>query len=405
MESKSDLFRDSVRFQQGDASSLPFLIGKTNKETLLPVLELDRPRVTISDAMAKRGNREKPKQSGGSRDGDVVSLKDLALHLGLSPTTLSVVLNNSPKAEAIPKETKTRIFDAARELNYRPNYLARSLRVQKTNTIGVIVPELSDGYSAMVLNGVESVLATAGYLCLTASHRHNDELLERLPRVLAERQVEGIIAVDTTVKFDPTLPIVNVSGHDEIEGVTNVVLNHQHAAELGIGHLYNLGHRRIAALKGQEFSSDTEIRWTAINDAANKRGIFFHPVLTAQLQGDSPSPEVGYSAMKSILANGEPFTAVFAFNDVSAIGAIRALEEMGLRVPVDVSVLGFDDIYSAAFHNPALTTIRQPLFEMGSLAAETLLKRLRNGANSKVPLTLSVEPTIIVRQSTARVSP
>src|SRR5580765_3677354 len=326
--------------------------------------------------MAKREDREKLKQAGGLREGDPVSLKDLALHLGLSPTTLSVVLNNSPKAESIPKETKARIFDAARELNYRPNYLARSLRVQKTNTVGVIVPELSDGYSAMVLNAVESVLANAGYFYLTASHRHREELLERLPRVLAERQVEGIIAVDTPIRFDTTLPIVNVSGHDEFEGVTNVVLNHQHAAELGIGHLYNLGHRRIAALKGQEFSSDTMIRWKTINEAANKRGISFDPALTAQLQGDSPSPEVGYTAMKSLLANGEPFTAVFAFNDISAIGAIRALEEMGLRVPADVSVLGFDDIYAAEFHNPALTTIRQPLFEMGKLAAQTLLKWL-----------------------------
>ena len=360
--------------------------------------------MSISDAMAKSDDQKKQKQSDGSRDGDVVSLKELALHLGLSPTTLSVVLNKSPKAESIPDETKTRIFDAARKLNYRPNYLARSLRVQKTNTIGVIVPELSDGYSAMVLNGVESVLSKAEYFYLTASHRHSDELLERLPRVLIERQVEGIIAVDTPIRFDTALPIVNVSGHDEIEGVTNVVLNHQHAAELGIGHLYNLGHRRIAALKGQDFSSDTVIRWETINEAANKRGISFNPLLTGQLHGDSPSPEVGYLAMKSLLAKGEPFTAVFAFNDVSAIGAIRALVEMGLRVPADVSVLGFDDIYAAAFHNPALTTIRQPLFEMGSLAAETLLERLKNGSAEEIPRTLSVEPTIVVRESTARIS-
>ncbi|HLA95067.1 MAG TPA: substrate-binding domain-containing protein, partial [Pyrinomonadaceae bacterium] len=238
----------------------------------------------------------------------------------------------------------------------------------------------------------------------TASHLHREELLERLPRVLIERQVEGIIAVDTPIRFEPSIPIVNVSGHDEIDGVTNVVLNHQHAAELGIGHLYNLGHRRIAALKGQAFSSDTVIRWETINDAAKKRGIPFDTNLVVQLQGDSPSPEVGYSATKSLLATGEKFTALFAFNDISAIGAIRALEEMGLRVPGDVSVLGFDDIYAAAFHNPALTTIRQPLFEMGSLAAKTLLDRLANGSNGDVPQTLSVEPTIIVRQSTARVS-
>ena len=222
--------------------------------------------------------------------------------------------------------------------------------------------------------------------------------------MLVERQVEGIIAVDTPIKFEPTLPVVNVSGHDGIEGVTNVVLNHQHAAELGVGHLYNLGHRKIAVLKGQEFSSDTAVRLETIAAAAAKRGVPIDKRLTAQLLGDSPSPEVGYSAMKTLLARGESFTAVFAFNDISAIGAIRALDEMGLRVPADVSVLGFDDIYAAAFHNPALTTIRQPLFEMGSIAARTLLDRLSNGADYNIPAEVSVEPTIIVRQSTARMS-
>ena len=333
-----------------------------------------------------------------------ISLKELALHLGLSPTTLSWVLNDAPAANSIPKETKDRIRAAAREFNYRPNYLARSLRVQKTNTIGVIVPELSDGYSAMVLNGVEAALSGAEYFYLTASHLHKDDLLAKLPRLLIERQVEGIIAVDTPIRFEPTIPVVIVSGHNEIEGVTNVVLNHQHAAELGVGHLYNLGHRRIAAIKGQEFSSDTVVRWETISAAAAKRGIPVDPKLIVQLHGDSPSPEVGYAATKALLANGENFTALFAFNDISAIGAIRALEEMGLRVPADVSVLGFDDIYAAAFHNPALTTIRQPLFEMGSIAAKTLLQRLVDGANGDIPQEVSVEPTIIVRQSTARVS-
>ncbi|MGD9629702.1 MAG: LacI family DNA-binding transcriptional regulator [Pyrinomonadaceae bacterium] len=354
--------------------------------------------------MPPPADKKKPDPAPGAREGDPISLKSLARHLGLSTTTLSLVLNESPQAASIPEETKKRIFDAARELKYRPNYLARSLRVQKTNTIGVIVPELSDGYSAMVLNGVESALTTAEYFYLTASHLHKEDLLEKLPRVLIERQVEGIIAVDTPIRFTPTIPVVNVSGHDAIDGVTNVVLNHEHAAELGVGHLYNLGHRRIAAIKGQEFSSDTLIRWETINAAAAKRGIPIAPDLTVQLLGDSPSPEVGYSAMKALLATGERFTAVFAFNDVSAIGAIRALGEMGLRVPSDVSVLGFDDIYAAAFHNPALTTIRQPLFEMGSIAAKTLLERLSTGSNGDVPREVRVEPTIIVRQSTARIS-
>ncbi len=368
------------------------------------VVELNLSNMPSSHAVAQKDEKSPPKTPAKTREGDSISLKELAGHLGLSPTTLSLVLNKSPKAASIPEETKERIFAAALELKYRPNYLARSLRVQKTNTIGVIVPELSDGYSAMVLNGVEAALTTAEYFYLTASHLHKEDLLEKLPRVLAERQVEGIIAVDTPIRFEPTLPVVNVSGHDAIDGVTNVVLNHQHAAELGIGHLYNLGHRRIAVLKGQEFSSDTAVRWETIAAAAAKRNIPIDPRLTVQLLGDSPSPEVGYQAMKTLLASGESFTAVFAFNDISAIGAIRALDEMGLRVPADVSVLGFDDIYAAAFHNPALTTIRQPLFEMGSIAARTLLDRLSNGSDYSIPEEVSVEPTIIVRQSTARVS-
>jgi len=350
----------------------------------------------------------KSKTDGHSRAGsskaDGVSLKQLAAHLNLSTTTLSLVLNDAPRAVSIPQETKDRIFSAARELNYRPNYLARSLRVQRTHTFGVIVPELSDGYSAMVLNGVEAVLSTQGYVYLTASHQHRDDLLVDLPRMLAERQIEAIIAVDTPIRFEPNLPTVNVSGHEDVAGVTNVILNHQHAAELGVGHLYNLGHRRIAVIKGQAFSSDTDVRWETISNAARKRDIPIDPKLMVQLQGESPSPEVGYTAMKALLATGERFTAVFAFNDISAIGAIRALEEMGLRVPADDSVLGFDDIYAAAFHNPALTTIRQPLFEMGSLAARTLLGRLEKGMDEKIPEVLSVEPTLIVRNSTARVT-
>jgi DNA-binding LacI/PurR family transcriptional regulator len=350
--------------------------------------------------MKSRINIPNNESNGNQRS---ISLKELANHLGLSITSLSLVLNNKPGAVSIPQETKDRIFEAAEKFNYRPNYFARSLRAQRSFTFGVIVPELSDGYSAMVLNGVEAALAKEGYFYITASHLHRDDLLKHNPQMLIERQVEGIIAVDTPVRFQTDLPVVTVSGHDKIEGVSNVILNHQHASELGVGHLFTLGHRKIAIIKGQNFSSDTEIRWDTISEAAQKRGIFIEDGLTAQLEGDIPSPEIGYVATKKILSNNKPFTALFAFNDISAIGAIRALQEVGLRVPEDVSVLGFDDIYAAAFHNPALTTIRQPLFEMGKLAAQTLLKRLSGKDENfeDIPATLTVEPELIIRASTA----
>ncbi len=337
-----------------------------------------------------------------AREGNqMVSLKELAAHLNLSPTTLSLVLNDAPAAHSIPQETKDRVHSAAREFNYRPNFLARSLRAQRTFTLGVLVPELSDGYSAMVLSGIEDYLIQEGYFYLVASHRHDAKLLAQYRRLLYERRVEGLIAVDTPCVSDSPLPVVSVSGHNDAEDVTNVALDHEQAATLALEHLFNLGHRRIAFIKGQDFSSDTEVRWAAIRHAATAYNLTIQENLVAQLEGNSPSPELGYVATKKLLAARENFTALFAFNDVSATGAIRALQESGLSVPRDVSVVGFDDVYSAAFQNPPLTTVRQPLREMGKLAAETLLRRLAAGLETVHPKLVTAQPELIVRQSTA----
>jgi LacI family transcriptional regulator len=214
-----------------------------------------------------------------------------------------------------------------------------------------------------------------------------------------------LIAVDTPHLARQASPTVCVSGHDNAPGVTNITLDHERAAILGLGHLIELGHRRIAAIKGQDFSSDTEVRWAAICDVAKRMEVPVKPELTSQLEGDSPSPETGYLATKRLLERREEFTALFTFNDVSAIGAIRALREAGLGVPEDVSVVGFDDIPAAAYNYPALTTIKQPLREMGRLAAEHLLKRISNGAQAEFPEEVMVEPELIVRQSTAVARP
>ncbi len=339
--------------------------------------------------------------NGKETNGRPASLKDLAAHLGLSTSTLSLVLNGSAVADSIPQDTKDRIFRAAREFNDSPNYIARSLRAQRTFTLGVLVPELSDGYSAGVLSGVEDHLLQEGFFYFVASHRHRPELIEKYPKIFLDRCVEGLIAVDTPQRHSSPLPVVSVSGHDDTPGVTNIVLNHERAAELAIGHLIELGHSRIAVIKGQEFSSDTEIRWRSIRDAAVKFNAPIHPSLVEQLESDSPSPETGYLATRKLLGSSQSFTALFTFNAISAIGAIRALRDAGLIVPEDVSVIGFDDIHAAAFHNPALTTIRQPLHQMGQLAAEHLLKRIANDSADAFPELVTVEPELIVRQSTA----
>lgn len=330
-----------------------------------------------------------------------VSLKELAAHLRLSPTTVSLVLNNSPVANSIPEDTKRRVLDAALAFNYRPNLVAKSLRAQRSYTLGVMVPELSDGYSAMVLSGIEDHLLREGYFYFVASHRHKEKLIGQYPGMFFQRRVEGIIAVDTPYDQRLPIPIVAVSGHHPVEGVTTISLNHAKAARLALDHLIQLGHSKIAFIKGQQFSSDTEIRWQAICSEAAALGLTIEPSLVAQLEGDSPSPEVGYIAAKHLLATGIRFTALFAFNDVSAIGAVSAFREAGLMVPDDISVLGFDDIYNAAFFSPALTTIRQPLKEMGRLAAYTVLERIAAGPDQTCETELIVEPELVVRQSTA----
>jgi DNA-binding LacI/PurR family transcriptional regulator len=355
--------------------------------------------------MSRRDGKSAKRESKVKKEDGPVSLKGLAAHLGLSPTTLSLVLNDSPLANTIPQETKDRILVAAREFNYRPNFIARSLRSARTYTLGVLAPEISSGYASEVLGGIEWRLLKEGYFYFVASHHHRPELLKRYTQLLMERCVEGLIAVDTPHLARQAAPTVCVSGHDNAKGVTNITLDHERAAVLGLRHLIELGHRRIAAIKGQDFSSDTEVRWTAICEVAKRLEVPIKPELMSQLEGDSPSPETGYLAAKRLLERREPFTALFTFNDVSAIGAIRALREAGLDVPEDVSVIGFDDIPAAAYNYPALTTIKQPLREMGRLAAEYLLRRISNGAQSEFPEEVMVEPELIVRQSTARAQP
>ena len=328
------------------------------------------------------------------------TMKELAAHLGLSPTTVSFVINRAPTADSIPQRTKDQIWAAARQFRYRPNFFARSLRTRRSFTVGVMVPEVSEGYAATVLSGIESHLLQIGYFYFVVSHRHRKDLIDEYAQLFVDRAVDGLIAVDTPWKREFAAPVVTISAHRVSKGVTNIVLNHDCAAELAMRHLVDLGHRKVALIKGQEFSSDTEVRWKAITEAAKKLGTPISPKLTVQMEGDSPSPEVGYLATRKLLANGNGFTALFAFNDVSAIGAIQALREAGAQVPNDVSVMGFDDIEAAAYQNPRLTTVRQPLRKMGEIAADTLLKRIGKPEMAS-PKHVVVEPELMIRETTA----
>jgi len=220
--------------------------------------------------------------------------------------------------------------------------------------------------------------------------------------MLLTRGVEGFITTDMSIKQDLGKPTVAVAGHERMKGVTNIVLDEKAAARYALSHLQRLGHEDIAFMIGDPYSSDSAERWTAIRSTADELGVRIQPELTVQIAGGDPTPHLGYPFAKQLLARNQQFTALFAYNDISAIGAMWAFREAGLRVPEDISVVGFDDIPLAAFSNPGLTTVRQPMQRMGQIAAKTVIDQIE-GKGEYVP-DIVVEPDFIVRASTAPVS-
>ena len=327
------------------------------------------------------------------------SLKMLGDRLGLSPSTISFVLNDTP-GRSIPEATRERIRKAAAEMNYRPSIIARTLRGQPMQTVGILLPELGEGYHTRVISGIGDVLMAKEYFYFTVQHRHNEKLIETYPHLLQARGVDGLLAVDTHLTCPLPLPTVLIAGHTGLENVSNIMLDHELGARLALEHLYRLGHRAIVYIKGQSFSTDTELRWLATLKIAGQLGLAVESKRVVELTQDSTSPSISYPLIQKLLQEDKSFTAILCFNDISAMGAIRALYDAGLRVPEDVSVLGFDDIQSASFHMPSLTTIRQPLQQMGSEGAAALLRQI---AGESLPRILRVEPELIIRESTGPV--
>lgn len=350
--------------------------------------------------MLQKENMASRKKPGTEpRPGQPISLRTLGEYLNLSPATISLVLNNAPGVRSIPQETRDRVIEAAARFDYRPSFFARSLRKRQTYTVGVLVPELTDNYATQVLAGLEEYLIEEGYFYLIASHRRKPGMIAEYARLLMDRSVEGFILIDTLLEKSLPLPVVAVAGHRQIEGVTNVVLDQRRAAEQGLRHLFQLGHRKIAFMRGVSHSSDADDRWTCLMEEAKELNLEVPSELAVQLQFRGVTPELGFGPALELLDRGADFTALVCYNDMSAIGAIRALMDRGLRVPADISVVGFDDIQGAAYHNPSLTTIRQPLAQMGVVAARILLQRIRGQAS--FPDTVPIMPELVIRESTA----
>jgi LacI family transcriptional regulator len=278
-------------------------------------------------------------------------------------------------------------------------------------SVGVLAPDLSEGYFTRVMSGVVEELSEARYFYFTACHDWRQELIERYPRMLVDRAVDGFLLLNTpSAQFDVPVPVVAISAHSTAENVTNVILDHHGAVHQALTHLHDLGHRKIVIMRGPRAIPDSEFRWESIQLVAQEMGLKIDPNLVTSIDaggwstqpGQHPmAPEIGYKPMKALLEKTRDFTAVFCFNDIAAIGALRALKEVGERVPEDVSVVGFDDILSAAYSTPSLTTVRQPLFEMGKRGAQILLERIAH-REKQFPTEVVMNPELVVRESTGR---
>ncbi len=348
-----------------------------------------------------------------------VTLTDVARASGFSPSTVSLVVNEAPLSRYIPAKTKQKIFDAVKRLGYHADIFARSLRSQKSHMIGVLVIDLADPFCTRILQGIESKLLPTTYLPIVMDARNQLQQLERYLEMMVERRVEGLITVPNWLLFDIALlediddrqiPTVVVGRDLESPTINSVLVDNEAGGYAALEHLYQLGHRDIAFVRGPRRMADSRMRWKGIRSFAKDAGLKLNPALIRDLPGTVEPGYVfdgGLRLTKELLETGEKFTAILAFDDLTAYGAIRVLAEHGRSVPESCSVIGFDDIPSAALTTPGLTTIRQPMAEMGEYAANYILKHLESGAEDGVQPygdTHMIAPKLVIRGSTAPIA-
>jgi len=359
-----------------------------------------------------RVKSDKAVKQSREKAGSMVTIRDVAKECGLSTTTVSMVLNRAPLASYIPEPTKRRIIHVAEGLGYQPNPFAQALRSHRSHTIGVMVPDIADPYCAQILRGIENSFSRSGYLPFLVDIQNNRSLFKKYLNVLMARRVEGLIILANSLSFETELlsglesrkiPSVILGRKPETDALSWVATDNEVGTRLALEHLYRLGHRRIAFIRGPQLIVDSQHQWDGICSFATTAGLELDSKLVVTLSVPFSSYEGGYECTKELLALKLPFTALVAFDDMTAFGAIRALISAGLRVPQDCSVIGFDDIPAAAFYNPALTSVREHMESLASMGAEILVEAIRaQRKNTRVsPVHRKVKPELIVRESTA----
>jgi LacI family transcriptional regulator len=344
----------------------------------------------------------------------MVTIRDVAKESGFSSTTVSIVLNNAPLARYIPATTKKRIERAAKKLGYRPNLFARSLRSKRSHTVGVMVADMTDPYCTLVLRGIENTLYQSSYLPILTDVHNDRSRFERYLEMMLDRRVEGLIVLANWLFLDinlladlerSSIPTAIIGCELKTDSISSVIVDNEVGASLALEHLHAMGHRKIAYVRGPKALSDSGPRWKGIRNFAKSVDLEIDPRLVVDLP-ESRDPissfEAGYKLSEELIRRKRPFTAILAFDDMTAFGAIRALAKASLRVPEQCSVIGFDDVATCALYTPQVTTVRQPMEVMGATAVglvvdginAVLEKRETTAAHRKVA------PELVVREST-----
>jgi LacI family transcriptional regulator len=325
---------------------------------------------------------------------------------------VSLYQNNSPWSKHVAADTKKRVLHAARQLGYRPDLVARTLRNRRSENIGVVVFDITDPYCSLILKGIEDRLYEDGYMPILTDLQNDPKKFDRCVGMLLGRRMEGLILIANPLYLESDIvelgrrmnvPLVIV-GHEFASGpISSVTVDNSRGTQLAMEHLYELGHRKFAFIRGPKGMVDTEPRWRGITEFASKHGLSINSDLAVDIEGVNSSYEESYRLTERLLQSKRDFTALVAFDDLSAFAAIGALARAGLRVPQDCSVTGFDDIPGAGFYNPPLTTVRQDLERQGAMAAESIAAMV-----GRVPLqkkakavNRTIVPQLVVRGSTS----
>jgi LacI family transcriptional regulator, galactose operon repressor len=347
----------------------------------------------------------------------VITIRDVAKASGFSSTTVSIVLNNAPLARYIPLTTKKKIETTAKRLGYRPNLFARSLRSKRSHTVGVMVFDMTDPYCTLILRGIENSLYQSGFLPILTDVHNERSRFERYLEMMLDRRVEGLVVLANWLFLDidliadlekNSIPTAMIGTELGTDSVSSVIVDNELGGEIAIEHLHVLGHRKIAFIRGPKALSDSSPRWKGVRAFAQAKGLELDSRIIVDLP-ESRDPissfEAGYKLTEELIKRRRAFTAIMAFDDMTAFGAIRALAKAGMRVPEQCSVIGFDDVATAALYTPSLTTVRQPMEAMGSLAVSIVVDGINSVQEKREvgAVHRKIAPELVVRESTRSV--